>query len=101
MPDARILKLARIMVEYSLALKPGQQVLLQTSPLADELNLAFTEAAVKAGAHVFTINSIPGAEEIFYRHATGPQLDYVSPVRKLIYKTFDARMLIEASTNTR
>ena len=103
MPDPRITKLAKILVHYSLAIKRGQQVILQTTPLANELNLAFYEEAIKAGAHVtFAVDEIryPGAEEIFYKYATNTQLDYVSPVRKLVYKTFDARMVIEAEANT-
>jgi len=101
MPDPRITKLAEVMVHYSLQLKPGQQVLLQTTPLADELSLAFLEEATKAGAHVFIQNEIPGAEEIFLKYASDAQLDFLSPIRKTIYETFDARMVIEADTNTR
>ena len=52
MPDPRITKLAKVMVHYSLKIKPGQQVVLQTTPLADELSLAFIEEATKAGAHI-------------------------------------------------
>ena len=52
MPDPRIDKLAKVIVHYSLQLKPGQQVSLQTTPLADEFSLAFFEEATKAGAHV-------------------------------------------------
>jgi len=101
MPDPRITKLAKLMVHYSLQLKPSQQVLLQTTPLADELSLAFLEEATKAGAHVFIQNAIPGAEEIFLKYASDTQLDFLSPIRKTIYETFDARMVIEADTNTR
>jgi aminopeptidase len=104
MADPRVTKLAKILVHYSLRLKPGQQVFLQTSPLADELNLAFYEEAVKTGAHVTIVidtNYYPGAAEIFYKYARNAQLDHVSPVRKLIYETFEARLVIEAKANTR
>ncbi len=101
MPDPRVTKLAKVLVHYSLELKPGQQVVLQTSPLADELSLAFIEEAVKAGAHVFTLNAIPGAGEVFLKNASDEQLDFILPVRELIYKTFDSRMVIEAEANTR
>ena len=52
MSDPRITKLARVMVHYSLALKPGQQCLILTHPLAEELTLAVYEEAIKAGAFV-------------------------------------------------
>lgn len=89
------------MVEYSLKIKSGQQVHLQTSPLADEFNLAFIEEVTKAGGHVFTSNTIPGSAEVFFKHATNKQLDYVNPVNKLIVEKFDARMLVQANANTR
>jgi len=101
MPDTRVSKLAKVMVHYSLQLKPGQQVLLQTTPLADELSLAFLEEAVKAGANVLTLNEVPGAGEVYLKHASEAQLDFLMPVRRIIYETFDARMVIEAETNTR
>ena len=101
MSDPRINKLAKVMVHYSLQLKPGQQVLLQTTPLADELSLAFLEEATRAGAHVLFQNEVPGATEVFLKNASEEQLDFISPIRRKIYETFDARMVIEADTNTR
>jgi aminopeptidase len=101
MPDPRITKLAKVLVHYSLQIKPGQQVFLQTTPLADELSLAFFEEATKTGAHVLVNNAIPGANEIFLKNASEEQLDYEMPIRRNIYETFDARMVIEADSNTR
>jgi aminopeptidase len=101
MPDPRLTKLAKVLIHYSLELKPGQQLELRTSPLADELSLAVYAEAIKAGAHVVVQNSLPGAEEIFYKHASGEQLDYVSPLHKLTIESFDAILYIEAEHNTR
>jgi aminopeptidase len=101
MPDPRVTKLAKVLVNYSLELKPGQQFALRTSPLAEELSLAVYEEAVKAGAFVFVQNAVPGAEEVFFRHASETQLDFVSPIRKIINETFDATLYIEAEHNTR
>jgi aminopeptidase len=101
MSDPRITKLAKVMVHYSLALKPGQQCQIRTHPLAEELTLAVYEEAIKAGAFVTLMNSTPGAEEIFYKHASEAQLDFVSPIRKLIAETFDASLAIWSEHNTR
>ena len=101
MSDPRIEKLAQIMVHYSLKIKPGQLVHLQTSPLADEFNLAFIEGVTKAGGYVLASNEIPGAREVFLKHASNKQLDFVSPVSKMIVDTFDARMVVQADSNTR
>ena len=101
MSDPRVTKLAKIMVHYSLALQPGQQVQIRTHPLAEELTLAVYEEAIQAGAYVFIQNAVPGVDEIFYKHASEAQLDYVSPVRKLITETFDASLSIWTEHNTR
>ena len=101
MTDPRIHKLAQVMVHYSLAIKPGQKVYMQTAPAAQEFNLAFYEEAVRAGAHVDVLMGIPGAAEAFFKHANDKQLDYVSPLRTLVHTTYDARMVIEADINTR
>jgi len=101
MADPRVVKLAEIMVDYSLALKPGQQVWLRTSPVAQEFNLAFYELAVRAGAYVLVDQSIPGAEEAFYKHAPDALLEFVPPQRKLVAETFDASLRVWADENTR
>ena len=101
MPDPRIKKLAQVMVHYSLGIKRGQKVYMQTSPAAQEFNLAFYEEAIKAGAHVAVLMDIPGSMEIAFKYASNQQLDFISPVRKLVHETYDARMVVEAETNTR
>lgn len=104
MADPRIIKLAQVMVHYSLNIKRGQKVYLQTTPAAHEFNLAFYEEAIKAGANVtFAIDamSYPGARQIFLKHASKKQFEWISPVRKLLIETYDARMVVEADTNTR
>lgn len=101
MPDPRVSKLAQVLVQYSLDLQPGEQFVLRTCPLAEELNLAVYEEAIKAGTHITLQMSMPGAAEIFYRHASDEQLEYVSPIRRLIAETFTASLYIEAEHNTR
>jgi aminopeptidase len=101
MADPRVEKLARVIVNYSLELKPGQTFWLRITPLAEELNLAVYEEAIKAGAHVFIDQRMPGAEEIFFKYASDEQLDYVSPLRKMVIETFDAELYIEAEHNSR
>ena len=101
MPDPRVSKLAKVLVHYSLGLQAGQKFVINTHPLAEELTLAVYEEAVKAGAFVTILPSTPGAREIFYKYASDAQLDYFSPVNKLITETFDASLTIWCDHNTR
>lgn len=101
MPDPRVTKLAQVLVQYSMELKPGQQFAMRSTPLAEPLMLAVYEEAIKAGAYVFIQNGLPGADEIFFKYASDAQLEYISPIRKTITETFDANLYIEAEHNTR
>jgi aminopeptidase len=101
MTDPRVSKLAKVLVRYSLDLKPGERFVLRTSPLAEELNLAVYEEAVKAGAFITIIQSIPGARQIFYKYASPDQLDHIHDFEKLVTETYDAYLAIDASSNTR
>ncbi len=101
MPDPRISTLARILIQYSLEIKPGQMLQIRTHPLAEELTLAAYKEAIKAGANVFIQNSVPGVDELFYKHASDTQLEFVSPIRKLVAETFDASLNLWSEHNTR
>ncbi len=101
MPDPRITKLAKVLIHYSLKVKPGDKMVIQTTPLADELTLAAYEEAVKAGAHIMVLNQVPGLREVFFKHATDEQLNYISPIQKEMLETFDVFLKIWADSNTR
>jgi aminopeptidase len=101
MADPRIAKLAQVLVNYSLALKPGDSLLLNTTPLAHDLSLAVYKEATLAGAHILVQNRIPGAQELFFKHASDEQLEHISPVFRQIVDTFEANLQIGADHNTR
>lgn len=101
MPDPRIRKLAQVLVHYSLDIQPGQQLAIRSNHLASELALETYAAAVQAGAHVFLWTSLPDADEIFYKYASDAQLEFISPIRKMVIETFDANLTIGAEQNTR
>ncbi len=101
MPDPRITKLAQVLVQYSIGIQPGDKFRIRTSALAEELTLAVYKEAILAGAHVNIETFVPGSAEIFYKYASDAQLEYVSPLRKLITETWDADLYIEAEHNTR
>jgi aminopeptidase len=101
MPDPRVTKLAKVLVNYSVEIQKGQQVMIQTSPIAEELTLAVYEEVIKAGGHPLTLCQVPGTQEIFFKYASDEQLDFVSPVIKNVVETFDASISIWTDYNTR
>ena len=101
MPDPRVKKLAQVLVKHSLDLQPGEQFMLSTSPLAEELSLEVYREAVLAGAHIHVVNGLPGTQEILLKNGSDEQLDYVSPLIRLAVEQFDASLNIIAPYNTR
>ena len=93
--------MAQVLVKYSLDLQPDEEFVLQTSPVAEELSQAVYKEALLAGAHILVLNSLPGAAETLYKHASDSQLDHVPPVWRLISEQFHAVLRIDAAYNTR
>jgi aminopeptidase len=101
MPDPRVTKMAQVLVNYSLELQPRQKLAILTTPAGEELAVAAYEEAVKAGAYAYIVMDSEQSAEIFYKYANDEQLQYVSPISKMIIETFDARLSIGAAQNTR
>lgn len=101
MSDPRIHKLASVLVNYSLELQAGENFLLSTHPLAEELSLAIYKEAILAGAHCAVLTSLPGAREIFFKYANDAQLAHIAPVQRIVYDEYDAILTLDAIHNSR
>jgi aminopeptidase len=101
MADPRVSKLAQVLVNYSMSIKSGDELLISSTPLANDLSLAIYKEALSAGAHVFYSGLLPGAKEAYYKLASDAQLDHVSPYLQFISEHFDASLYIGADFNTR
>jgi aminopeptidase len=75
--------------------------MIKTTSLAEELVTAVYRQAILAGAHVHTDISLPLMQEIFFRHASDEQLDFVSPLDTVGVNEFDALLSIMADSNTK
>lgn len=101
MRDPRLDKLAAVLVDYSCAIKPGQLVRINGSPVCLPLVEAIYEALVKRGAHVITRVNPPALAEIFMEHANEEQLSYVPDLSVQEISTVDATIGIWADENTK
>ncbi len=101
MSDPRIVKLAQVLVNYSLEIQPGWLFAIRTNPLAEDLTLAVCVEALKKGAHPLISCAFPQAQEIFYKYASDEQLQFISPLIKMIANDFNAQLYISAVENTR
>jgi aminopeptidase len=101
MPDPRTTRLAGLIADYCVGLKEGDQVFIQAQPEATPLIHELYKAGIARGAHIFPVIDIPGLRAIFLANGTDAQLQYVSPVSKLLVETFDVRISIYCQSNTR
>jgi len=99
--DARIEKLAELLVRYSTAVKPGDKVLIQGASNAAPLLSAIYVAILKSGGYPFMNVSLPGIEEALYRHASDDQLAFLPPPLLMAIETFDASITVLSHENTR
>ncbi len=101
MKDPRIEKLARLLTEYSLRLKPRQIVSIQADASAAPLVRECYRAALQRGAYVVTDLTIDGLAEIFYKEAGTAQLHWVSPFTRHKLRRVDAVLTIWGDGNTK
>jgi aminopeptidase len=96
-----IKKYAKLIVNYSLALKKGDRVLLSSTYLAEELLKEVYAEALKVGAFPEFRIAMNGTEKIFYDNASDSQLEYVSPLTKYVYENYDALLNVIAPFNVK
>jgi aminopeptidase len=101
MPDPRIEKLADVLINYSLALKKGDKVVVQGKAVAEPLLKAICVKALEAGAHPMMLVSLPGLEELLMRFGSDEQLQHIPEPMKLITETYDASITVMSSENTK
>ncbi|RLC96837.1 MAG: aminopeptidase [Chloroflexi bacterium] len=101
MADPRIEKLADVLVNYSVAVRPGDRVLIDGTVLAEPLLKAVYTRVLQSGGHPFMQASLAGLEELLYRYASEEQLRHIPEPVKLVTETYDVRIAIAGAENTK
>jgi aminopeptidase len=101
MSDTRVEKLADLLVNYSIGVKTGQTVAIQGSTLAEPLIRSLYAATLRAGGHPTVLATLPGLDEIFFRHASEEQLQHVPAPFRLVTETYDALISLMGPANTK
>ncbi len=101
MPDPRLTKLAKTLVEYSVKVKPGDWVILFSHPIAESLTREVFRYALRAGARVNILMGFESTAQILYEEANEDQLKWISPFERMPFEDADVFIDIEASENTR
>jgi aminopeptidase len=99
--DSRVQKFAKVLVEHSARIVPGDRVLIEATTAAEPLVRELFIKILEKGGHPHPLITFPGLEESLLLHANDSQLEFVPTFMKLAYDQFESRIRIHSSTNTR
>lgn len=94
-------KFARLMVDYSTRVKPGERVAITSSTAALPFLKELYRIVVARGAYPHILLEIPDQEEILLANASDELLDFVPLFHKMAFEEFDVLLKVRAETNTR
>lgn len=101
MNDPRIDKLAEVLVNYSVAVQPGERTLIQGPVAGAPLLKAVYGQVLRAGGHPLMMVGLPGTDELMYNLGSDEQLQHVPEVMDLVIREYETRIAIMSSENTR
>jgi aminopeptidase len=101
MTDPRIERLAKLIVNYSVDVKKGKEILISAPLEAEPLALEMLREVLKAGGHPIMLPYFDRSEEVFFSEAREHQLKYKSPYKRFYYENLDGIIMIIADSNTR
>lgn len=100
--DPRVDKVADVLVNYSVAVRPGELVQIRVfDQLATPLALAVYQYVLKAGGNAFFRMWPTGSDEVFFKYASDEQLDFLNPLSQWIIENIDVDIALLAESNTK
>ncbi len=106
MADIRVSKYAKILLDHSVRVKPGDRILLEGTTAAEPLLRELYIQMLEKGGHPHLMMALPGTmpfsqDEMYLTYANDAQLDFVPTFYKLAYDQFEGRVRIHSATNTK
>jgi aminopeptidase len=101
MPDPRTETVARILVDYSVDVQPGEFVVIRGAPEGAPLVLAVYQRVLERGGHPWLRLGLDQTAEIFFKTASQEQLDFVAAVDRQLVEDTDASIGIWTEINTK
>lgn len=101
MRDERLKKLARVLVDYSVEAREGEQVIINSEASAEPLIKEVYARLLQVGASPVMQVSVPGTQELFFEYAKDIHYEKIPSIRRFTYEEADAQIGIMAPANTR
>ena len=101
MADPRVEAMARILVDYSVNIQPGEFVRVRGAYEGAPLLRAVYRRVLERGGHPWLQIGLDGVEEIFYKYASDEQLTYVSNIDRQLVEELNASISVWTEVNTK
>ncbi len=107
MTDIRVQKFAKVLVEHSARIVPGDRVLIEATTAAEPLIRELYIQILEKGGIPHPMIALPGMmpfsqDDMYVTYAkSDAQLEFVPTFYKLAYDQFESRIRIHSATNTR
>lgn len=106
MADPRVAKYAKVLVEHSARVVPGDRVLIEATTAAEPLIRELFIQILERGGIPHPMVALPGMlpiiqDEMYLIYAKDTQLDFVPTFYKIAYDQFESRIRVHSATNTR
>jgi len=99
--DERTKKLAKLVVKYSVFVKPHENVVISGSTEAEQFIVALYEEVLKADAHPILRITLPGLDPIYYKYAKDHHLKKFPEYFDYMVKNAQKYIGINTTTNTK
>ncbi|HEX8217964.1 MAG TPA: aminopeptidase [Chloroflexia bacterium] len=99
--DTRIARMAKVLVEYSLGVRPGWLVTIDATTAALPLVHAVYVEVLRAGGHPYVLLDAPGLKSALLLNGSEEQLLQENPYKRLMLERSDAVLTILGEENTR
>jgi len=99
--DLRTRELAKLVVDYSVFVKKGENVVISGSTEASDFIVALYKEILLRGAHPTLRVNLPGLNAFFYKHATKEQIEKFPEIFDYTVKKAQKYIHINSSSNTK
>ena len=99
--DLRTQKLAKLLVDYSVFVKPGEKVVISGNSEAEEFIKAIYKEVILKGAHPILRVNLPGLSPFFYKYANKEQIERFPKEFDFMVKNAQKYIGIITETNTK
>jgi len=104
--DSRVQKFAKVLVEHSARIVPGDRILIEATTAAEPLVRELYVQILEKGGIPHPMVGFPGMvpfiqDDLYLTYANDTQLDFVPTFYKVAYDQFEGRIRIHSATNTR